>query len=292
LHVIEDFAATIGEGPLWSARHQALFWIDTVNKKIMRTRAPFTAAESRDLPYKPSCLALLHDDRLLVGYKKGIGLFDFDSGEAEQLPLRGVSFEHQIFNDGACDGAGRLWIGTRDRNVRDPVGALYSIGPDLVAREHVDGVVLSNGIAWSPDGRTMYHTESGGAGRIDAYDFDATRGTLSNRRIFIDYAGRGPGHGDGCTVDAEGYLWVAEVQGSRVARYAPDGRLDREIPMPVSRPTSVMFGGLDYTTLFVTSMRYGLSADDIEAMPYAGMLFVLDAGLRGVPENPFRLAGT
>jgi sugar lactone lactonase YvrE len=288
LRFVEDFTATIGEGPLWSPHDEALYWIDTVQKKLVRLRAPFTKSEIRDLPYRPSCLAGVHGGGLLVVYKKGIGLFDFDSGTPSQLPLAGVSFDNEIFNDGACDSAGRLWVGTRDRDVKSPVGALYRIGPDLVASKHADKLVVSNGIAWSPDYRTFYHTDSR-PGRIDAYDFDAASGTISNRRVFLDYAGK-PGHGDGCTVDAEGGLWVAEIGGSRVARYTPDGAFDREIVLPIKKPTSVMFGGPNLSTLFITSMRYGLTEAELASMPQSGMLLAVDAGVRGVPEPDFILA--
>jgi sugar lactone lactonase YvrE len=288
IRFVTDFAAVIGEGPLWSPHHAALYWIDTVTRKLMRMRAPFEKSEIRDLPYRPSCLASLPDGRLLVGYKKGVGLFDFDRGQALQLPLEGVSFENEIFNDGACDAAGRLWIGTRDRNVSSPLGALYRIGPDLKAERQADKLIVSNGLAWSPDGRTMYHTDSR-PGRIDAYDFDMKAGRISNRRVFMDYASK-HGHADGCTMDAEGCLWVAEVEGSRVARYSPEGKLDREIRLPVPKPTSVMFGGEKLSTLFVTSMRYGLSEEELAAAPNSGMIMAIDLDVQGLPEPDFILS--
>ena len=146
--------------------------------------------------------------------------------------------------------------------------------------------VVSNGIVFSPDGRTLYHTDSR-PGRIDRYDFDVDTGTLSNRRVFLDYADEGGRHPDGCTVDAQGGLWVAEINGWRVARYTPEGRLDRELRVPVSKPTSVMFGGKDLSTLFITTMRFGLPDDELERQPFAGRLFRADPGFTGVPEHEF-----
>lgn len=288
--VIEAPPCTIGEGPLWSPDEGALYWIDTVGKRILRARAPFRTAEERGLPFKPSALALTDAGDLLVAYKKGIGLFDFDSGASVQLPLDGLDFTDEIFNDGACDAQGRFWIGTRDRQVKAPVGSLYVIGPDLQARQMRAGVVCSNGIAWSPDGSTLYHTDSH-PGAIAAYAFEPGEGALRDGRTFLDYAGQGY-HPDGCTVDAEGFLWVAEVQGGRISRYAPDGRCERSIALPVSKPTSVMFGGADLKTLFVTSMRYGLSDEQLHAQPHAGKILCLPMAVPGLPEARFRARGS
>lgn len=281
---IDDFAATLGEGPLWSPHDQALYWLDTMQKKLLRLRWPGGRTEARDLPYRPSCMAFLADGRLIIAYKKGIGLFEFDSGKAEQLALSGVRFDNEIFNDGACDRAGRFWIGTRDREATKPNGALYRLGPDLAATRTTTGLVVSNGMAWSPDGRTFYHTESR-PGRIDAYDFDVATGAITNPRPFLEYQGKGR-RPDGCTVDAEGGLWVAEIDGARVARYRPDGRLDREIMLPIPRPTSVMFGGDGLATLFITSMRHGVADTDL-GDPRHGMLMAIEPGVRGMEEPAF-----
>ena len=148
-----------------------------------------------------------------------------------------------------------------------------------------EGFVISNGRAWSPDDKTMYHTDSV-PGRIDAYDFDLAAGTLSNRRVLIDYAGKGC-RPDGCTVDAQGCLWVAEVEGWRVARYRPDGTLDSQIALPFRKPSSVMFGGDDLRTLFITSVTAGLSEQELAQQPNAGMLMAVDVGVAGLPEPRF-----
>jgi sugar lactone lactonase YvrE len=196
-----------------------------MRRRLFRLRDGVT--EQRDLPYRPSCLAPLEGRGLLVGYKKGIGRFDFESCRAVQLPIAGADLGEVSFNDGICDAAGRLWIGTRHREASAPVGALYRIDGDLALARVRDGLIVSNGIAFSPDGRRMYHADSR-PGRIHAYDFDVRAGTLSAPRVLIDYAGTGR-RPDGCTVDAEGFRWVAEIDGWRVARYDPEGRLVREI---------------------------------------------------------------
>ena len=273
----------LGEGPLWSARDGALFWLDQVEPRLFRTAPPFERTEWRPLPRPPTCIALHADGRLLVGYREGIGLFDFATGTAEPLTLDDIDFATVTFNDAIADAAGRLWIGTRDRQVTEPIAALWRIGPALATRRMVDGVVLSNGLAFSPDGRTLYHADSR-PGRITAFDFDPAAGMVSAARTLVDYAGRGR-RPDGCTVDAEGYLWVAEIDGWRIARYAPDGTLKREIAVPVQKPSSVGFGGPDLSTLFVTSIRFGLTEEETAQQPLAGKLLRLQPGVHGVPEH-------
>lgn len=284
IRMVGDFTAVAGEAPLWSAAEQALYWLDNRERLLVRLRDGVT--EARRLPYRPNCLAPLTSGKgLLVGYRKGIGTFDFDSGRAVQLPISGAELDVVSFNDGACDAAGRLWIGTRHREASEPVGALYRITPDRGLARMRGGLVVSNGIAFSPDGRVMYHADSR-PGRIDRHELDIASGTLSASRVLIDYAGLGR-RPDGCTVDAEGFLWVAEIDGWRVARYDPEGRLERTIMLPVQKPSSVMFGGPELSTLFVTSIAYGLDGAALAAQPAAGRVMVVETGLRGLPERPF-----
>jgi len=147
-----------------------------------------------------------------------------------------------------------------------------------------EGLVLSNGVAFSPDCRLMYHADSR-PGRIDVYDLDLASGALSAPRRLIDYAGKGRAGKvrlpDGCTADAEGLLWVAEIDGWRVARYFPDGRLEREIMLPAQKPSNVDFGGPDMTTLFVTSIAYNLDAAARAAQSAAGRVMAIETRIRG-----------
>lgn len=287
---IGSHRAIIGEGPVWSVLDQALYWLDNTQKKLLRHHPANGAVDVRDLQYKTSCLALLGDGRLLVAFKKGLATVDFESGEARPLTLAGddLDFGAALFNDGKVDRSGRLWIGTLDKVPDAAKGALYCIDKDLRVRRVVAGVKVSNGLAWSPDGRILYHVDTR-PGCIYAMDFDSGSGSVSNRRPLITYAG-GHGRPDGCTVDAEGYLWVAEVEASRVARYAPDGRKDREILLPITKPTSVMFGGPDLGTLFITSMTFRLDEAELGQQPWAGTLLAVEPGVCGIPEPAFGLA--
>jgi len=217
--------------------------------------------------------------------KKGMATLRFDGPELASVPVPLVDFSREVFNDAKCDGAGRLWVGTRDLHVKDANGGLFRMDADFSWQRQGSGFVVSNGIAWGEGGRVMYHVDSK-PGRIDVCDFDPATGKLGQRRVFRDYAGT-QSIPDGCTVDAEGGLWVAEVGDWHIRRYSPDGRLDREIRLPVQKPTSVMFGGPDLATLYVTSMRFGLSEEALAKQPLAGALLQLDVGVKGRPEHVF-----
>lgn len=284
---IGSHRAVIGEGPIWSVRDQALYWLDNTQKRLLRHRPTSGSVDVRDLQYKTSCLALLGDGRLLVAFKKGLAIVNFESGTSQSLTLSGdpIDFGTALFNDGKVDRAGRLWIGTLDKIPDSAEGALYCIDSGLRVRRVVTGVKVSNGLAWSPDGSTLYHVDTR-PGCIYAMDFEARSGTVSNRRPLIRYEGD-HGRPDGCTVDAEGYLWVAEVEASRVSRYTPDGRKDREILLPITKPTSVMFGGPDLGTLYITSMTFCLDEAELERQPWAGTLLAVEPGVSGLPEPSF-----
>ena len=190
-----------------------------------------------------------------------------------------------VFNDGKCDRRGRFWTGTMDRETHRPLGALYRVDTDFSVHRMDGGVTLSNGMGWSPDDRTMYYCDSR-PGVVHAYDYDIATGGIANKRLFIDFRERG-GHPDGCTVDAEGGLWIAEIGAGRVVRFDPSGREVATVKLPVTRPTSVAFGGPGLRTLFVTSMRLGLTEAETAAQPDAGCIFAAEPGMAGLPEPRF-----
>jgi len=272
---------------MWSVAEGVLYWIDIVGRCVLKLSPETGKVDVRPLPYAPSAVIPRAKGGLLLVTKKGMATFEFDKPEIHSIPVSIVDFEKEVFNDAKCDSFGRLWVGTRDLHVKEPNGGLFRMDKDFSWRRQGSGFVVSNGIAWSPNGRLMYHVDSK-PGRIDVSDFDTEHGSVSNRRPWIDYAKNGstviP---DGCAIDAEGGLWVAEVGDWHVRRYGPDGKLDREIRVPMQKPTSVMFGGSDLSTLFVTSMQFGLAPDQLSAQPQAGALLQLDVGVKGLPEHLF-----
>jgi sugar lactone lactonase YvrE len=287
ISVVAAPQTVLGEGPMWSAGEQVLYWIDIVGRRILRLTPGTGKVEVRDLPYAPSAVIPRASGGLLLITKKGMATLHFDDPEITSVPVPLVDFSREVFNDAKCDAMGRVWVGTRDFHVREPNGGLFRLDPDFSMQRFGSDLVNSNGIAWADEGRVMYHVDSK-PGRIDAYDFDVAEGTLRNRRVFRDYHANSPqATPDGCTTDAEGYLWVAEVGDWHIRRYAPDGRLDREIEMPFQKPSSVMFGGADLETLYVTSMRFGLTEEALAAQPLAGSLLALDVGVNGRREHVF-----
>ncbi len=222
VHEVECFARThsiLGENPLWHAATHTLYAIDCMGRCLQRINASGTVTESWRLPRTPGSFAWRADGSLLMAYRRSIALITPGTDRLDEIPTPDIDFDIAVFNDGKCDRRGRFWAGTMDRQIQSPVGALYRVDADLSVHRMDSGITLSNGIAWSPDDRTMYYCDSR-PGPIIAYDYDIAFGGIANRRVLVDFAER-DGHPDGCTVDAEGGLWVAEVGAGKVVRFDP-----------------------------------------------------------------------
>ena len=279
-----DIRAGLGESPIWDGREGALYWIDGRKPNINRFD-PATARNHAVTSAEPvHAIALTRGHRLLCAFEASLGLIDCETGALQALVSLIEGVEDNL-NDGACDRAGRFWVGSKARDWVKPVGVLFRYDPDGTVHRLDEGFQLSNGLGWSPDDRTMYFIDSAPR-EIYAYDFDLAGGGVKNRRRLVRIAEE---HGlpDGMTVDAEGFLWVAQWSGGRVVRYDPDGKIERMIPMPVQRPTSVAFGGPDLTTLFITSGTMRMSEAELSAEPQAGHLFALETEVQGLPESRF-----
>lgn len=276
--------ADLGEGPLWSVREQAFYWIDVTGRTIWRHDTSSGTTRAHQVSGMPGSIATRTGGGLIAAYRTGLAFVDLDTGAEEKLPAP-IDFGVERFNDGKCDRRGRFFVGTMDKTMKAAIGGLYRVDPDRTVTRVADGIVLSNGIAWSPDDRIMYHNESR-PGYTYAYDYDIETGSLANRRIHIDFAAIGM-HPDGCTVDAEGCLWIAEVGNGTVGRYDPDGRRMGGIRVPTDRVSSVIFGGEDLATLYITTMRYNLAEEKRAAQPLAGRVFAARPGVRGLPEADY-----
>lgn len=284
-----DVRNELGEGPVWNHAEGTLYWIDCIARELLRYDPSDAGVKTWSLDKQPGAFTFRRSGGILVVYRNGLAFLDLESGETTPLNTAPVDFAKERFNDGKCDRLGRFWTGTMDRGVASPVGSLYRIDTDLRISHSHNAITLSNGIAWSPDARVMYHCDSR-PGMVLRYDFDLESGTVGNRRPFIDYSdarGQGRGRPDGCTVDAEGCLWVAELGAGRVGRYDPDGKLVDVVTVPADRPTSVMFGGAQLDTLFITSMRYGVPPERLAEQPLCGAVFTVQPGVRGLAEPWF-----
>jgi len=278
----------LGEGPVWNDQDQSLYWLDCVGKKISATALDNSPVRTWSLPDMPGSYAFREHGGLVMAFRRGLAFVDLnESGVAtEWIPNTGVDPKTVRFNDGACDRRGRFWAGTFHNKITEPLGGLYRLDGDRSVHNMDTGIMMSNGMAWSPDNRTMYYTDTR-PGYVYAYDFDLDDGTVRNRRIFLDYS-KEPYSADGCTVDAAGCLWVAEVDAGRIARYTPAGKRDAVYELPVSRPSSVAFAGANLDVLCVTTLRFGLSEEEKAREPLAGALFALSPGVSGLPEPRFR----
>jgi len=190
---------------------------------------------------------------MLMAFRRRLALFDPTGAEIASFVPDAADMSRERFNDGACDGKGRLWIGTMDRHLQEPVGALYRVDPNLSTRRMDFGLGISNGIAWSPRSDRLYHCDSKFP-RIYVHDFDLETGSITNRRIFVEF-GYGMGVPDGCAVDIEGLLWVAAPGAGAIFGFDPRGALAKKIETPVFWPSSVVFGGADLRTMFITSLE-------------------------------------
>jgi sugar lactone lactonase YvrE len=275
----------LGENPLWDDSAGCLFSIDCMGRKLLRHDLDGETQDERALQRTPGSVVLRKTGGLMMANRQGLAFMDFDAGTFDDIATPGIDFSREVFNDGKCDSQGRFWVGTMHRHVSEPLGALYRVDADLTVHRMAEAITLSNGIAWSPDDSVLYHCDSR-PGRVWAFDYDAVTGNIANRRLHIDFVGR-PGRPDGCTVDAAGGLWIAEIGAGRVVCFDPAGREVAAVPVPVSKPTSVAFGGQNLTTLFITSMRYGLSEEALAREPLAGGTFAVDVGVVGLPAARF-----
>ena len=282
---VADVGNRLGEGPHWAAGEKVLYWTDIENAVLYGLTPADGAVRRWEMPERLACLATRAGGGLVVAFASGFAFFDLASGAVTRLAAPEAGVPGNRFNDGKCDRQGRFWAGTMHNEGRERTGALYRLDPDLSCHQVFGDVGIPNSIAFGPDGDVFYFADTM-ARAIHRYDLDTLTGALGARREFaVTEPGVGP---DGSTVDAEGYLWNAQWNGWRVVRYAPDGRVDRVVKVPVQYPTSCAFGGADLATLYVTSARGGLTADALRAQPCAGGLFAIEGlGARGLVEPDF-----
>lgn len=296
-HVVET-GAILGESPVWSVAEQALYWLDIKAPALHRHDPAGRPDELWTLPEETGSIVLARGGGLIAAGRGGFARLVREEGATARLdPIADPEPDRPVnrLNDGRADRQGRFWAGSMHDPEgppshyfeREPVGALWRLDPDGRAHRMLAGILVSNSLCFSPDGRVMYFADSP-TRTIRAFDLDPATGAIANERVFAKVPeGEGRGTPDGSIVDAEGYLWNAEFRGARLVRYAPDGTVDRMIALPVSRPTCPMFGGPDLRTLYLTSAAIMLTPEQRAAEPLAGALFALDVGVAGLPEAEF-----
>lgn len=275
----------LGEGPVWHAEENALYWIDLIGKKLLRGDVATGKVVEKDLPYRCARVTLCDDDRMLFSFTRGLALGSYAGDSYQPLSDTPVITDGERFNDGACDSKGRYWTGTYDAMLASPIGGIYCVDAGKTSQAE-SGVRLANGLRWNPDETLMYFADSR-PGKLWVYDFDLDAARISNRRLLIDYEGTGV-KPDGCATDTDGCIWVAEVHRSQVARYTPDGRLDQIVKTATRRPTSVSFGGADNRTLFVTTRADGMNEEELAKEPLAGSVLSARVTVPGLQEYKYR----
>ncbi|MGK9170705.1 SMP-30/gluconolactonase/LRE family protein [Inquilinus limosus] len=285
VELVVDCGNTLGEGLVWDSEKQRLYWTDIEQKRLWILEPTSGDVGSIAVPERISCLAPREGGGLVVAFASGFAFFDPGTGQRDDIAPFEPELPHTRLNDGRTDRQGRLIAGGFDEVEGKAVSSVVRLDPDLHVTRLLSKVTCANGTCFSPDGRMMYFADTP-AGEIWAFDYSPSDGTLGKRRTIARFDDQ-PGMPDGSCVDAEGFIWNAQWNGRRVVRYAPDGRIDRVLEVPVLNPTCVTFGGADLETLYITTARYLMSPAQIAAEPLSGALFACKPGVRGLPDAKF-----
>ena len=272
-----DVQAELGEGALWDWRHGLLVSVDVLAGRLLLSDPGDGTTRTIDVGQPVSAALLRGHDQLLLAVRDGFASMELTGGAVSPLVAVEADLPGNRMNDGACDARGRCFAGTMAFDKTPGAGALYRLDPDLSVHRILDGIGISNGIGWSPDGERMYHVDTL-TGGVDEYDYDPSTGEPAGRRKLVD-AEPGWGRPDGLAVDVEGGIWVAFWDGWAVRRFDRAGVLSEVIELPVARPTRPAFGGPRLDRLYVTTAR--------DSGGVGGAILAVEPGVRGLPANVF-----
>ena len=281
-----DVRASLGECPLWAADERVLYWID-INAPTLNRFDP-AMGENRVMPMPASIgsFALRERGGFVVALRNGIWLASTKGQLERSVAEPPYETSHHRFNDGRCDPQGRFVVGSMNETRDTDSGALYRLDADFTLTRLFGNMTISNGLAFSPDGTTMYHADTP-ARIVRAYDYDGGAGLPANGRTFVQWHGETE-RPDGAAVDSAGDYWVAHYRGSRIVRLSPQGKLVAEYPVPAVCPTMCAFGGDDLRTLYVTTARQMREDEELARLPQSGSIFSMRVDVPGLPEPRFR----
>ena len=286
----------LGESPLWHPVEQVLYWCDIPGRTLNRFDPTNGAHRRWQLDADVACCAPLMEGGLLLALRSGLACFDPDHARCHAVPdTRPYDPAIERFNDGKADPQGRFWVSTIYEPRDAAKAALYRWRAGRLDRM-TDGITVGNGLAWSPDARTMYLADTP-AHTVHAFDFDGAAGTITNRRVFAQFPhkttgqdlSRYGGRPDGAAMDSQGHYWVAMFEGARLLRLDGDGRVVQELALPVRCPTMPCFGGADLRTLYITTARENRPADELASQPLAGCVLQCRVDVPGLPAHFARL---
>ncbi len=273
-----------GEGPIWADQEQQLYWTDIESRAIWHFDPQTGQAANWSMPEKVCSMAFRGKRGLLIAFESGLSFYDPHTRSQQRIVDIETDLPTTRLNDGRCDRQGRFVVGGFDSSEKG-LSAAYRLDADLSLHRLFGGLSSANSTCFSLDGRTMYYANTPEA-VIWAFDYDPHTGTPSHRRVFCDFHDQ-PGVPDGSVIDADDCLWNAQWNGSRIARYRPDGTIERVVEMPCRHPTSLCFGGPELDTLYITTSRLTLSDEEARLQPLAGALLVMRPGVKGLPEMKF-----
>jgi sugar lactone lactonase YvrE len=289
---IADAHDRVGESPVWDGRDQRLWWVDIEGLFIRCTQPGASAAvQSWRMPERVGCIALTAvQGQLIAAMETGIarvtlhadGQVDMDWLAHIEHPAPGMRF-----NDGRCDASGRLWVGTMvmDMSLASDRGGLYCLDERGLTGPHVTGLITPNGLGMSPDGRTLYLSDSHPkVQKIWAFDLDVATGSLSHKRLFVDM-NNWPGRPDGAAVDAQGRYWICGNDAGQIHAFDAQGQWCQSLTVPMPKPSMCAFGGANLDQLFVTSIIPAQTTDATRGC--SGALIALQPGVRGLAEPVF-----
>jgi sugar lactone lactonase YvrE len=277
-----DARASLGEGPVWSVREQALYWVDINAPSLNRFDPRSGSNVVMPMPESIGCFALRESGGFIVALRGGVWLARADGALERKLAQAAYDQSTHRFNDGRCDPRGRFFPGSMNELRNAPSGALYRLEPNGTLTEILPSLTVSNGLAWSPDGRTMYHADTP-ARTIRAFTYDTVSGMPSQPREFHRFEGEAE-RPDGGAVDSAGNYWSALYRAGKVVKLSPSGDVLDQFDVPAMCPTMCAFGGADLRTLYVTSARQERDAEELARLPFSGGVFAMQVDIPVLPE--------
>ncbi len=278
IEVLDTPVCSLGECPVWNGDEKSLFWTDIHGSILYRYLPDTGRIASQEMPDRLASFGFRQNRGVIGAFASGVALFDLPQMQLTWLTRLGDTDSRLRYNDGKTAPDGSFFVGTMDESCTEPLGGLWRLGTTGAPTLVVPDVCISNSLAWSPDCRTLYFTDSV-TRRIDRYAFDPIDGSIGSRELHADLSDQ-CGVPDGSTVDREGGLWTALHGGSCLVRTLPDGSVDRMLSLPVKQPTCCTFGGEGLSTLYVTSAAENLPADPAAA---DGRLLRIETGFSGIP---------
>lgn len=288
IDVVVKHTCALGEGPVWDAKRKVICWIDILQGEIHEYSPEQKTHRTIQVHQMIGSIAICTNGDFIAALQNGLGFIDRKTGEVRMVTDPEGHLPDNRFNDGKCDPAGRFWAGTMPLSEKEPAGSVYAASTDLSVTKKIEGVTVSNGMAWSNDDQTFYYIDTP-TFEVAAYDYNKMAGHISNKRTIIKIP-KEEGYPDGMTIDNDGMLWIGHWDGWQLARWNPaTGKKLYDIRLPVANVTSCAFGGENLDDLYITTAKKGLTEEELQKQPLAGSLFVLrNSGFKGLPSFEFK----